>query len=244
MLQNNRIFLVGNGSSLNNTNLDLIAGLPSMGVNKIHKHYSKTRWRPTHYLKVDFSAFDPDDWKGEILHHVRNGEQCLLWDAFRAGADKDDGNYEFIYDGIGDFPNVRYIPRCEHHYAMKGAWHPICTGLNSILTMVEWAVELGYREIVLVGCDGKFTTPQEDHFTADYYKAWDSEYTNRNNRNIQAAHDIIWNQCPVPILDATVNGHLTHYPKVRLEDLCDYNPAIPNSKQKTAARSMVRPFPL
>jgi hypothetical protein len=221
-----RIFLVGNGASLKNTNLDLLIGQPSMAVNKIHKLYPRTRWRPTHYLKVDFSAFDPDDWKGEILTHVRGGEQCLLWDAFRAGADPHDGNYEFIPDGIGDFPNVRYIPRCDHHYEFKGAWHSICTGLNSILTMAIWAVELGYQEIVLVGCDGKFTTPPEDHFTADYYKAWDADYARRNNANIRSAHDIIARHCPVPVLDATVNGHLTQYKKVRLEDVC-YSPAIP-----------------
>jgi hypothetical protein len=218
-MSSSRIYLVGNGASLKQTNLDLLIGKDSMAVNKIHKIYSKTAWRPTHYVKVDFSAFDPDDWKGEVLGHVRSGEQCLLWDAFRAGADKYDGNYEFIPDGIGDFPNVRYIPRCKHHYARTGAWHPICTGLNSILTMVIWAVELGYNEIVLVGCDGKFTNPKEDHFTEDYYQTWDVGYAERNNTNTFMAHKIIKQSCPVPVLDATVNGHLTRYPKVRLEEL-------------------------
>ena len=213
-----RIFLVGNGASLKNTNLDLLIGHDSMAVNKIHLIYPRTSWRPTHYVKVDYSAFDGDDWKSEILPHVNNGEQCLLWDAFRAGADPNDGNYEFIHDGIGDFENVRYIPRCDHHYLRQGIWHNICTGLNSILTMVLWAVELGYQEVVLVGCDGKFTTPKEDHFIEDYYKTWDADYTNRNNLNILMAHDIISQHCPIPIYDATVNGYLEMYPKVRLED--------------------------
>jgi hypothetical protein len=214
-----RMFIVGNGASLKQTNLDLLIGHDCMAVNKIHRIYPRTHWRPTHFVKVDFSAFEPDDWKSEILTHVRNSEQCLLWDAFRAGADKNDGNHEFIYDGIGDFPNVRYIPRCKHHYARTGAWHSICTGLNSILTMIVWAVELGYEEVVLVGCDGRFTTPKDDHFIEDYYKVWDEQYTQRNNANIQAVHEIIAKSCPVPILDATVNGYLMHYPKVRLEDV-------------------------
>jgi hypothetical protein len=191
-----------------------------MAVNKIQKFYAHTDWRPTHYVKVDFSAFDPDDWKAEILAHVTRGEQCLLWDAFRAGADPNDGNYEFIHDGIGDFSNVQYIPRCNHHYELKGDWHHFCTGLNSILTMALWAVKLGYKEIILVGCDGKFTTPAEDHFTADYYKAVDPGYARRNNDCVGRAHDIIRESCPVPIFDATVDGHLTQYPKVKLEDVC------------------------
>jgi hypothetical protein len=106
-----RIFLVGNGASLKITNLDLLFGKPSMAVNKIHKIYKKTKWRPTHFVKVDYSTFDPDDWKEEVLQHVTNNEQCLLWDAFHSGADKNDGNYEFIPDGIGDIRNVTYIPR-------------------------------------------------------------------------------------------------------------------------------------
>jgi len=214
-----RMYLVGNGASLKKTNLDILAGKPSMGVNQIHKHYDKTIWRPTHYVRVDFPAFDPDDWKTNIMIHVGNDEQCLLWDAYRAGADRYDGNFEYIYDGIGDFPNVRYIPRCKHHYLRQGEWHSICTGMGSILTMAIWAVELGFDELVLVGCDAKFTNPKEDHFTEDYYQKWDESYAERNNQNIKTAHKIIGEKCPVPVLDATVDGTLTIYPKVRLEDL-------------------------
>lgn len=212
-----RIFLLGNGSSLNKTPLHLLQGKNVMGVNKIHK--LELPFSLTHYVKVDYSAFDPDDWKSEILHHIKNNEQCLLWDAFRAGAEEGDGNREFIYDGIGDFFNARYIPRCEHHYLLTGEWHNLCTGLNSILTMAIWAVELGFEEIVLVGCDGKYTTPGEDHFTEDYYKVVDPDYASRNNVNIQAAHKIIKEHCPVPVYDATVGGSLTMYDKIRLEDL-------------------------
>lgn len=217
-----RIYLIGNGYSLKETDLDLLIGLPSMAVNKIHLRYPFTRWRPTHYVKVDYSVFDPqhpDDWRSEIMGHVDASEQCLLWDAFYKGANKHDGNYEWIPNGIGDFHfNVRFIPRCEHHYQLKGAWHNICTGCNSILTMALWAVELGYSEIVLVGCDGKFTTPPEDHFDPNYYNGWDAEYTERNNRLVRDAHRIISENCPIPVYDATVGGSLDFYPKVRLED--------------------------
>jgi hypothetical protein len=214
-----RIFLVGNGASLKKTNLDLLAGLPSMAVNKIHKIYKKTKWRPTHFVKVDYSTFDPDDWKEEVLQHVTNGEQCLLWDAFHSGADKNDGNYEFIPDGIGDIRNVTYIPRCQHHYYLTADWHDYCTGMNSIVTMANWAYLLGFKEIVLVGCDGKFTDPKKDHFTPSYYRRVDGEYAKRNNNLIQKAHDLLAAKCPIPIWDATVDGQLTQHKKVILEEL-------------------------
>lgn len=215
----NRIFLVGNGASLKKTNMDLLIGKPSMAVNKIHKFYKHTRWRPSHYVKVDFSAFDPDNWKDEILQHVTNGEQCLLWDAFHSGAAENDGNYEYIYDGIGDHRNVTYIPRCGHHYLLQGDWHDYCTGLNSIVTMANWAVLLGFKEIVLVGCDGKFTDPKKDHCVPSYYKKVDGEYAKRNNDLVQQAHDLLAAKCPVPIWDATVDGHLTQHHKAVLEEM-------------------------
>lgn len=219
-MPSNRIFIVGNGASLKKTNLDLLTGKPSMGVNKIHKIYSQTRWRPTHYVKVDYSTFDPDDWKEEVLQHINNSEQCLLWDAFENGADPNDGNYEFIPNGIGSlFQNVTFIPRCHHHYLRTADWHDYCTGLNSIVTMTNWAVMLGYKEIVLVGCDGKFSDPRKDHFVRDYYAKVDGDYASRNNENIQQAHNLIVEKCPVPVLDATVGGSLTQYRKVRLEEL-------------------------
>jgi hypothetical protein len=214
-----RIFLVGNGASLKHTNLDLLIGKPSMAVNKIHKIYKKTKWRPTHFVKVDYSTFDPDDWKEEVLQHVTNNEQCLLWDAFHSGADRNDGNYEFIFDGIGDWRNVTYIPRCQHHYYLTADWHDYCTGMNSIVTMANWAYLLGFKEIVLVGCDGKFTDPKKDHFTPSYYKKVDGEYAKRNNDLIQKAHDLLAAKCPIPIWDATVDGFLTQHKKVILEEL-------------------------
>ena len=216
----NRMFIVGNGSSLKQTNLDLLIGKPSMAVNKIYLHYPKTNWRPTHYVKVDVSVFEPLDWRSEVFPHIENNEQCLLWDAFHSGAAKDDGNYEFIPDGIGDIRNVTYIPRCQHHYLKTADWHDYCTGLNSIVTMVNWAVILGYKEIVLVGCDGQYSNPKKDHFSPKYYKSVDPDYVKRNNDCVKAAHDMLKEKCPVPIWDATVNGHLTQYPKVILEEIC------------------------
>lgn len=216
-----RIFLIGNGASLKETNLDLLVGLDCMTVNKSNALMEMfPRFDPKFYVKIDYSPFDKDDWKQEVLPHVERGETCLLWDAFRKGAAAWDGNHEYIQDGIGDFENVRYIPRCKHHYARTADWHSICTGLNSIVTMVIWAVQMQYSEIVLVGCDGLFTTPDRDHYTEDYYKNWDADYANRNNSNILMAHAMLSKYCPVPVYDATVNGHLDFYPKVRLEDVC------------------------
>jgi hypothetical protein len=212
------MYLVGNGYSLRNTNLDILRGKPSMGVNKIHLIYGHTTWRPTHYLKVDYSPFDNDNWMDEVMPHVDSGEQCLLWHAFHGGLTAVSEQFE-IKGGVGNVPNVEYIGRCHHHDEGTGDWHSVCTGLNSVLTMAIWAVELGAKEIVLVGFDGKYTTPDKDHFVDNYYKTWDSAYADRNNTNIVKAHRVIHAFCPVPVYDATVDGSLVCYPKVALEEV-------------------------
>jgi len=134
---------------------------------------------------------------------VNAGIPCLLWDWFGVVA-----------------PNVRSIPRCNHHGVPDGhkretkGWHePFCTAYNSISVMAQWAVKLGFEEIYLVGCDLDFTNGKDDHFT-DYYKKIDSGYVERNNRFARAAHELIKTSCPIPVYNATVGGSLELYPRI------------------------------
>jgi hypothetical protein len=173
-----------------------------MGVNKIGALFI-----PDYYVKVDRSEWPGEDWKTEVLPMVERGIPCLLWDWFGISAS-----------------NVTNVPRCVHHNIPDGhkncatQWHkPICTAYNSISIMVQWAVQLGFTEIVLVGCDLNFTNGRDDHFNINtgYYQKVDAQYQERNERFTRAAHDLIRLNCPVPIYDATINGVL-NYPRLEL----------------------------
>lgn len=190
-----------------------------MGVNKIGSLF-----QPDYYVKIDFSPFDGrDQWKREVLPMVERGIPCLLWDVFRDGVSNPVAAFgDWIPEGIGDQPNVTWVQRCEHHSIPDGhkncatAWHdPFCTAYNSISIMAQWAVRLGFNEIVLVGCDLNFTNGKDDHFM-DYYTKVDSQYVERNNRNTLAAHRLIQASCPVPVYNATIGGVLELYPRIEL----------------------------
>lgn len=205
-------WLVGNGPSLNQTPLaGWIGNDYSIGVNKIAGFFNKTSWRPTHYLKIDYSPFDGGRWQDEVMPFVESGIPCLLWDVFRDGVkDKDEPFGDLIPEGIGDFQNVTWVSRCEHHGIPPGhiesaqKWHePFCTAYNSISVMAQWAVKLGATEIRLVGCDKKFTNGKDDHFMP-YYESVDAGYVDRNNSHVRAAHELIKNSCSVPVLDFTL----------------------------------------
>lgn len=202
-----RFWLVGNGPSLDAGQLDIIAGENCIAVNKIAGIFSRTKWRPTHYVKVDYSPFDGGSWQDEVRPFVESGIPCLLWDAFRTG---DDGFG--IQEGLGDWPNVTWVERCKHHgepptskYRAK-KWHkPFCTAYNSLNIMAQWAVKLGATEIYLIGCDGKFTNGKDDHFMP-YYENVDAGYVERNNSHVRAAQELIKANCPVPVRDMTPYG--------------------------------------
>lgn len=58
MYQGKRCFVVGNGPSLNEQDLDLIKDEYSFGVNSIYKIFNRTVWRPTFYCVQDYAVFE------------------------------------------------------------------------------------------------------------------------------------------------------------------------------------------
>lgn len=195
-----RFWLIGNGPSLNDTPLDFLIGENCIAVNKIAGIFPNTQWRPTHYVKVDYSEFDGGRWQDEVMPFVDAGIPCLLWDWFR--------------EELGERDNVTWVSRCKHHGEPPTSrhratrWHePFCTAYNSLNIMAQWAVKLGATEIYLLGCDGKFTNGKDDHFMP-YYETVDWGYVERNNSHVLAAQKLIKQECPVPIRDLTMGGGL------------------------------------
>ena len=199
---------MGNGASLRHTPLHLLIGEDCMAVNGISAIFPDTEWRPTHYVKVDDSAFDSLTWQEQVEPMLY--ARCLLWSKF----------------DVGSLPNVTYVERCKRHHAYMAdnyqkrvqSWHlpELCTAINSLSLMAQWAVLLGYDEIYLLGCDLNFTDGHDDHFVEDYYPTVDSGYQERSNTNALYAHELIKRCCPVPVYNATLGGELEVYPRVDL----------------------------
>lgn len=217
-----RIYLIGNGTSLKQTPKHLLTDKITMGCNKVGN------WMiPSYYVKVDMSVFDGENtWREEIVPMVERGIPCLLWERFRDGiTNPADGFHQWISNGIGDHPNVTWVERCKHHHYPPNhkdasrAWHePFCTAYNSISVMTQWAVRLGYKEIVLIGCDLNFTNGIDDHFMK-YYNRVDDNYVERNESHARAAHELIKKCCPVPVCNATIGGALEAYPRVDIHEM-------------------------
>jgi hypothetical protein len=215
-----RAFIVGNGPSLNLTNLDLLAGETSFGVNRIAGIYPKTKWRPTHYARAEEAniGHDPGVYQSDIELHHKLG--CEIW-----------ANEFFIWksEGVRKSGQWRQIRACSH-YTMHfddpdcpAFLHlpRLCTFGSSVNVAVQIALGIMKIDTVyLVGCDMGYMAGQVNHFDPDYTNGVgelrDARYT---ELDILAAHMIAARSFPGRIFNATVGGALEVYPRVEFESL-------------------------
>lgn len=160
-----RIFLMGNGPSLNKMDLELLKHEPVFGCNSCFLLFDRVSWRPRYYTCVDTRVL-PDRAADIVQMHDRHPEMELFFpDILR------------VYDGTGRrTPTTDLIPpRPNVHFfkdyapqkdrlpysafsldAVKGLAIP-----NTVtITMMQLAYFLGFDEIYLIGCDTSYVVPK------------------------------------------------------------------------------------
>jgi len=211
-----RHWIIGNGSSLNHTPLELLKGEVTWGMNRINLIYDKTDWRPTFYLCVDWNQQNPRNYWHECIEAHRDTPKWL-WEGFRSG----DAMFPEL-EPFGDVPNTTWIPRCRwHHYYSGGnhmkraeSWHlpQICTAFSGIGAVMQLAYLNGATEICLLGCDlyeggGDYS---RNFFTPDYAQD-DRDRSEVDNTNMTQVHRVARRSSPIPIYNCTLGGRLEVY---------------------------------
>lgn len=150
-----RCFIVATAPSLDYKDLDLIKGEKAFGVNSIVLAYDKTDWRPTFYGLQDKNAYD-------------NLEEKIL-------ASKDE--IEEMFFGISSknlTPDVK-CPCCFYRlnildHDKRGTKHKnkcnknvencVYDGHSITYSMMEIAMYMGFKEIILLGVDCDYSGKQ------------------------------------------------------------------------------------
>ena len=222
-----RIWLIGSGPSLNQTNLNLLTehNEASFGMNRCHLLFEHTSWRPTYYFKVDLNPYHTHFWRDEIYAALRLGIPMWIWEDFRDGT-KD--LHHFPDGGIGDLPNTTWIPRCKHH-GLHGlntrspdTWHlpELCTHPGGMFTMMQLAYKLGYDEIYLLGCDLGYGEDYDQNFwTPDYQMDKRGKRAARDNEDQQRGHQIAQNTNLIQIFNASPGGNLETWVRRDMEEV-------------------------
>ncbi|MGE4552095.1 MAG: 6-hydroxymethylpterin diphosphokinase MptE-like protein [Desulfovibrionaceae bacterium] len=209
-----RCVIMGNGPSLNRTDLDLLRAVPTFGMNKIFLLLPRLGWAPTYHVAVNPLVI----------------EQCRE-DILASSMPKFIG-----HEGRRMLPEREDILFLTSNRREPGFTtdldQPLWQGHTVTYCAMQVAYHMGFSEVLLVGVDHSYQCsgqpnekvtargPDPNHFHPDYFsggQSWQLPDLERSEAAYRLARQA-FEADGRRILDATVGGRLTVFDKVRLED--------------------------
>jgi hypothetical protein len=205
-----RGFIIGNGPSLRQTDLTKLRGEFSFGLNRIYLLFPELGFTTTYFLSINDLVIE--QYAAEIL--ALPIPKFLTWRSHRFLKPTENTHFLYTtYTGAG--------------FARDGRGR-LWEGATVTNVALQLAYHMGFSQIILIGVDHNFVskgdanktvTSQGDdpnHFSPDYFGKgfkWqlpDLETSERAYRMAKSAYEMAGRE----ILDATIGGKLTVFPKV------------------------------
>ncbi len=216
-----RAFILGNGPSLNISDLDMLKDEITFAANKIYLSFNETLWRPTYYFVEDNLVYLQNYEKIANLHLTKFFTTRLA-----------DAKPK-IKDGI--YFNLKYenfYPKMPHFGI--NPLYDIYWGSTIIYTMIQFAIYMGIKEIYIIGLDFNFNVPlnqinnqeiicngEVNHFHKEYRKP--GEKWNTPNLHLQQkAFEKVQQYCHdnnIKIYNASKKTELNVFEKISFETL-------------------------
>ncbi|WP_321312861.1 6-hydroxymethylpterin diphosphokinase MptE-like protein [Halarcobacter sp.] len=214
-----RIFIVGNGPSLNVHDLEKLKMETTIAANKIFLAFQNTSWRPTYY-----TIEDPLDLK-EYYDSLSEFELGQKFFPFTTISKKLKNSLYYKQLTLNNYKNVKIS-----NNPISGFY----SGESVVFTMFQFAMFLKAKEIYLIGFDHNYIFPtknsdalykvscgEQNHFHKDYRKKGDLWAEPRID-NITYQFEIINDYAKsnnVRIFNATRGGSLEVFPRVDFENI-------------------------
>ncbi|MFM7526930.1 MAG: tetratricopeptide repeat protein [Nodosilinea sp.] len=231
-----RAFIIGNGPSINLTDLDLLKDEVTFGVNGIFLKSRDTGFVPTFYVVEDHLVAEDRqeaiaNFQGSIklfpislAYCIQEKSDTLFFD-HRPRKSYPDG-FDFSTDAS------------------------ICTytGCTVTFTCMQLAYFLGFKEIYLIGVDCDYSIPEDikvdqeyavgtldmdsddkNHFHPDYFGKgyrWHDPQVHKMKEAYQEARRVC-NETEVDMCNATIGGKLEVFPRISYYSLFNINKAYP-----------------
>jgi len=156
--QGERCFIIGNGPSLERTDLKKLNEEYSFATNEIHKIYQNTEWRPSFYV-----CFRNLPRLESLKTNVKLDIPCFFSKEYRSKLDPKDNIYyinsEYHNDDKYNCLNTPDIPDHAIDYWSDDIVEKIYWYNTSLYPCYQLANYMGFDEIYLLGCDlGQDTT--------------------------------------------------------------------------------------
>lgn len=243
-----RVFLVANGPSLKDTDLNLIKNETSFAMNRISLMYEKTDWRPTYYLFSSTNVRPDKPWASKWLQSVWRAVDCSKTTSFVASIFKPyidpHSNYNVKWfnsmsenkpDALGNINESCFSQDVVDRIDKTG------TTMNLALQL---CLHMGFNEIVFVGADLGWTKDlasnnDPNHFSKDYtadiprpYKA-NNQMRNVHSLAIKKIHEL---NPDVKFYNASAKTVLDVYPIIDFEKYVNDNKLVYRDEDLLAAK--------
>ena len=216
MHRGRRAFILGNGPSLARTDLSRLRDEVTFGMNRIYLHFPTMGYATTYYLAVNTLVIEQCAAEIGSLPMPR----FLSWRGRR---------WFRRQPGIL-FLDTDYTGRETFSADVTGR---IFEGSTVTYVALQLAFFMGFEEVILIGVDHDFTTSgppnatvvsqrdDPDHFSPGYFGKgfrWQLPDLEASERAYRLAH-LAYEASGRRVLDATIGGRLTVFPKVEFSRL-------------------------
>ncbi|WP_199183308.1 6-hydroxymethylpterin diphosphokinase MptE-like protein [Cryobacterium sp. Y82] len=209
-----RCVIIGNGPSLNRTDLSLLSNEKTFGLNRIYLMAATLGFTPTYHvavnqLVVEQSRTDLLSLKSPLFT-TRSNEKTL----------GESAHLNYLYERSGPVGFSTDASRGIH------------VGQTVTFVALQLAYHMGFSTVVLVGVDHSFTTKgpanstvesrgdDPNHFDPNYFGAgvkWQLPDLPQSEVAYMAAREV-FSRAGRRIVDATVDGKLEVFPKLPLAE--------------------------
>lgn len=206
-----RCFIMGNGPSLNKTNLELVRNEITFGLNRIYLLFPKIKFKTTYLVSVNDLVLEQtaSEMADLDLHKfvtwrarrwLQSDPKTIFLDSDFTGPENFSGDVtKRIFEGF----TVTYVA-------------------------LQLAFYMGFEKVILIGVDHNFATkgnPNEaivsqgddpNHFAPNYFGKgfkWQLPDLEGSERSYQMAKEV-YSASGRQVLDATIDGKLMIFPKV------------------------------
>lgn len=210
-----RCFIIGNGPSLQRTDLSLLRGEFTFGMNRIYLIFPELGFSTTYYLSVNSLVIE------QCAEDIRAlaAPKFLSWRSHALIQPTEDTSFlHTTYTG----PKFSLDARGR-----------IWEGATVTYVALQLAYHMGFAQVILIGVDHGYSTQgrpnttvvsqgsDPDHFDANYFGKgfrWQIPDLETSERAYRMAHEA-YKKFGRRVLDATIGGKLNVFPKVDYETL-------------------------
>jgi hypothetical protein len=210
-----RAFIIGNGPSLKQTDLSCLKNEITFGMNRIYMMFPELGFPSTYYLSVNSLVIEQcaEDIRGLPV------PKFLSWRSHN------------LIQPAGDmvFLHTTYSGPKFDRDARRRLWE----GATVTYVALQLAFFMGIDQVILIGVDHNFTTKGKpnttvtsqgddpNHFNPGYFGKgfrWQLPDLETSERAYRMAHEA-YQKAGRQVLDATIGGKLTVFPKANYDSL-------------------------